>query len=143
MFSLEQLKGIADARVQALVEGGTLDNAKPIYYHPIYFADQNWNAIMCVTILDNNPTAYTKSTFIAKVEELCDAGALIQVLQGGIRKQNTDNYDMPLLIEKNAGSPSGYRFFVITSNDFDLTYDFEAVMDEVSTNFVDGVNKIN
>ena len=37
MFSLEQLKGIADARVKALVEGGTLENAKPIYFHPIRF----------------------------------------------------------------------------------------------------------
>ena len=33
MFSLKQLEEIADVRVKSLVEGGTLENAKPIYWH--------------------------------------------------------------------------------------------------------------
>ena len=71
MYSLEQLKNIADQRVQALVEGGTLSNAKPIYWHTIYFQrggtaeTSTFGRIFgTMIILNNNPTPLTLTAFL-------------------------------------------------------------------------------
>lgn len=58
MYSLNQLKEIADARIQALVEGGTLENAKPLYFHPIVVNDSVNKVSIALIIIDNVSTPY-------------------------------------------------------------------------------------
>ena len=61
MFSLEQLKNIADQRVTALITGGTLDNAKAIYYHPISIYKTDVGAFSFI-IIDNSNEEYNTAT---------------------------------------------------------------------------------
>jgi len=68
MFSLKQLQEIADNRVKTLVEGGTLENAKPIYFHPIRmqitatFGGQVFRANSSLVVLNNSATPFTYAT---------------------------------------------------------------------------------
>ena len=55
MFSLKQLQEIADARINALVEGGTLDNAKPIYCHPLELA-KSGTLVGTALVMNNTST---------------------------------------------------------------------------------------
>ena len=65
MFSEKQIKDLADARVESLVEGGTLDNAKPIYWHTIKLIRSGVEGLssylIYLIILNNNPNAMTDS----------------------------------------------------------------------------------
>ena len=68
MFSEKQIKELADERVETLVEGGTLDNAKPIYCHPISFTSINGtytNTRACLLLFNNDSTPFTKTSFLA------------------------------------------------------------------------------
>ena len=145
MFSLEQLKGIADSRVQALIEGGTLENAKPIYCHPIYF-DCNFTSgdyagrryyFTCL-IFNNEATPFTLSTFLAEIQRLCNLGAKIMITGGAF-------YDNITLINsciKNVSENNAciYGLKVGTNND---DYVSLSIVSEQYTTFEDGVNKIN
>ena len=68
MYSLNQLESIANARVKALVEGGTLENAKPIYFHPIRitiaatFGGVVYRVNSSICVLNNSPTPFTYAT---------------------------------------------------------------------------------
>ena len=70
--------GVVDARIKALVEGGTLSNAKPLYYHPIIIdsalsPESGEPAFsFSLAILNNDPTPFTFASFIAWVENLVD-----------------------------------------------------------------------
>ena len=60
------------AAVQALIEGGTVSNAKPIYYHPIVLYGKSdgghrGDAISLVA-LSNSNEAFTLSTFLQWIE---------------------------------------------------------------------------
>lgn len=55
MWSRNELKQQADARVQALVEGGTLDNAKPIYCHPLEIYASG-KGVLTALIFNNSST---------------------------------------------------------------------------------------
>ena len=74
MFSLKQLEEIADTRIKALVEGGTLENAKPIYYHPIIIqsdlAPEDTGFVISLAIINNDPTPFTFESLIAWAEAL-------------------------------------------------------------------------
>lgn len=53
-------EGKVDAQIESLVEGGTLDNAKPIYCHPILLIDSALaprNINLAIFIFDQNSTA--------------------------------------------------------------------------------------
>ena len=134
MYSLKQLQEIADERTKSLVEGGTLENAKPIYFHPIYIQDDATTARYTFIILDNQKTAYTFSTFKAKAKELMDNGALLQV-NGYFILEETIHQVYILGKYSNSYrlygvSPSGSRSYI--------------VLDDITdTQFEDGVNKIN
>ena len=58
MFSKKQIENQADARITALVEGGTLENAKPLYFHPVILLDSTNTAGFSMIIVDNNPEPY-------------------------------------------------------------------------------------
>ena len=140
MFSLKQLQEIADSRVQTLVESGTLDNAKPIYYHPIlidgYYNNANTLPVRVnLVILDNSSTAYTESTGMAKLKELMDLGALINV--NGYFSYTENQFAFLDTLYKVG---SEYRLSGARATS---TIAFDIDVELTITNFVDGVNKIN
>ena len=53
MFSLKQLQEIADSEVKSLVEGGTLENAKPVYCHPVELY-KTATGTLCCLIFNNS-----------------------------------------------------------------------------------------
>ena len=74
MFSEKQIgemaKNVADQEVEELVEGGTLDNAKPIYWHGIEIVNTSGGQViqMNVVLLLNDDTPINSiSKFINKI----------------------------------------------------------------------------
>lgn len=73
MWSKNELKAISDARVKSLVEGGTLDNAKPIYKHTISVNVTNLDGLtarMCAYIFNNDKTEFTKESLVAYINDV-------------------------------------------------------------------------
>lgn len=137
MFSLKQLQEIADSEVKTLVEGGTLNNAKAIYYHPIYVLGK-YNNVDCrfsFVILDNNSTPYNATTVITKVKALMDAGAYIQV-NGYIATEANKNFSVFLMVK----SGSDYTILGNTVTEFTNAIMLDSI---TINNLNDGVNKIN
>ena len=92
MFSKNQITQIADQEVTSLVEGGTLENAKPIYQHTITILGNGSNPSggttrLALHIFDNSETAYTKTTILAKLKEIenCLATGLFDDINGSVK----------------------------------------------------------
>ena len=138
MFSLEQLKGIADNRVQTLVEGGTLDNAKPIYYHPINVLGQLGGEACRFTlaILNNSSSPInTGSLLKTALKTLMDSGANIQ--SNGYYVDNSVYMNI-FIMTKTAEDT--YSILANSASD----YKSDKTIDDVTYTFVtDGVNKLN
>lgn len=126
-----------EERVTDLIEGGTIENAKPVCFHPIYcrVEDGSFSSRLCFFILDNYNQPYDDAGWKAKAKQLMDNGASLQV-NGYIKDKATDKVVYAYLAQKvdsnylvygndSAGSPTAY--------DFDL----------VATLNSDGENKIN
>ena len=131
MYSENQL----DSIIKEQVEGGTLENAKPIYYHPIYISGIDYTLRLTAAILDNNPTPYTLATFKAKVQELCDADAIINA--NGLFMLEGVCYNI-FIISKTGPS------YAIYGADYqgNRTY-IDLLSISAINSFDDGVNKIN
>lgn len=121
------------------VESGTLENAKPIYYHPIgIWSDEDVDENECriqFLILDNNSTPYTKATLIAKLQELMDIGAVINA--NGYLKY--DNVCYPVYVIQKAGGEYKVYYHTTTGRANILLSNITGPHSEIS----DGVNKIN
>ena len=128
--------------VKALVEGGTLENAKPIYYHPIYCVigvEGTYNKLVFqCAILDNNSTAYTNTTLIQKLKDLMDVGAIINV--NGYYKDSNNEYADVMVLYKSGASYTSDTFKPTATG----TFSFSQLLEEATDiSVVDGVNKIN
>ena len=148
MYSLEQLKNVADSRVQALVEGGTLDNAKPIYCHPISILDTNGaepKRLTCL-IFNNDNTPFTLTSLKKFIDDLAVAttnkGRIM--VSGGVKVSAT-NVCIASYITK--GGDSVYYITGINAIDGSTSIlgdaDFNVVFPSGTTTLDDGVNKIN
>ena len=136
-----QVNDLAEEVATELVEGGTLDNAKPIYYHPIYFqwvVSSQLRIVCQCSILDNNPTAYTILTFKTKVKSLMDNGAIINC-NGALREDGTSNFATLFMMIK-AGSSYNLQGFRGTDSQIVVSLDD---ITSAGLLFIDGVNKIN
>ena len=136
----EDLQDVIDDRVETLVEGGTLDNAKPIYVHPINIevtSDDN-KAIVSLFIFDNSATPYTWETFKTWLSELVTRVTVARVLTTGCLIIGENRYPANFIF----GSSSQRSFVAdFSGNEILLnTADFNAL---TPTRFLDGVNKIN
>lgn len=78
MFSLKQLQEIADARVKSLVEGGTLNNAKPIYKHTITITGSALSFSMELFLNDN-----TQITAVSNLINIIKNKALSRIQLNG------------------------------------------------------------
>ena len=132
MFSLKQLEEIS----KKVIESGLVDNAKPIYYHPIYITDNTSevNKRLSFVIIDNQDTPYTFDTFKAKIKALMDEGAFIQV--NGYFMASSVCYDA-YMCQKSGG------VYALYGNDYQGTREGIAIDDVIASTFDDGVNKIN
>ena len=147
MFSLKQLQEIADARVTSLVEGGQLDNAKPIYCHPItitHTEDAVQEATLTCLIFNNSPTPFTKNTFADWIDALYEqVGATIRILISGGYVSNS-KLSIGAYMGKSASNP-----YFITGNFIDgsgeslLRFASKNDFTTYISSFNDGVNKIN
>lgn len=134
MWSKNELKNIADTRVQALIEGGTIENAKPIYYHPIFIRDYAHNIRLTLAILNNNDALFTFDTLKEYIKDLLDNGATIQA--NGFLTSSSKAYDI-FIILKDSGE---YRVY---GNDYEGNQQYTQLDDITASTFADGVNKIN
>lgn len=78
MYSLEQLKNLiesgATAKAIEVIESGLVDNAKPIYIHPIVLLSSTSHVSLSLFIFDNSDEPYDTWTKIkAKMKSIADA----------------------------------------------------------------------
>lgn len=135
MFSEKQIKEMASAKTKELVEGGTLENAKPIYYHGIVVGGAYVQ--LQLVILDNNSTPYTSSTALSKLKELMDNGAIINC-NGAI--EDIDDGVCPVYLIAKQGN--NYVIAYHTASTVYKEIEFEPTWNSQNY-FNDGVNKIN
>ena len=154
MFSLKQLQEIADARVEALVEGGQLDNAKPIYCHPISIIRNNINGNsfrITALIFNNDDTPFTLATFkewFDNLVETTESRARL-LCTGGVSLSNfpPDETPEPIVVSSFDKATNGlYGFYgMALSGSIGTAYRSDIWTDifPEGIEFVDGVNKIN
>ena len=138
MFSLKQLEEIADSRVQALVEGGTLENAKPIYFHGLDLYKGYDVSVTAHVLNSSSDPINTLAKFIAWAESI---PADVNIQCNGNVKINDVNKQCFLLIKShNDGSPTWIiRYRDDTGSNQETNVDLNDYFDYV----FDGVNKIN
>ena len=73
MWSRNELLRLSDAEIRKLIEDGEIENAKPIYYHPIAIHSKNGgNALgnsLSIVILNNSNTPFTLETLLKWVAD--------------------------------------------------------------------------
>ena len=83
MYSENQLKELVDSRVKALVEGGALENAKPIYWHSVTISritSETLDYYLDFIIINNDPNPFTLTSFSEWLSNHQDAE--IKIVQG-------------------------------------------------------------
>ena len=141
MWSRNELKQQADSRVKDLVEGGTLENAKPVYCHPIYCSfvrDNDTLFTFTCLIFNNDATSFTKATFLQWCIDLFIVYSNASVMASGYVK------GLPISrIKKHPDNPDTYiALESVNSNGDDNDYWSIWGFPEDAV-FYDGVNKIN
>ena len=141
MYSLNQLKEIADERVEALVEGGTLSNAKPLYWHGLELGNSDYTTKFYFNphILNNSPNKIdTIDKFIAWAKSITGN---VTVSGNGVYTTEGVSYPMIMLRKTASGwallytkSDTGW-VYVALANDDALKAVFNTCADET--------NKIN
>ena len=126
-----------------ITSGGVYNFVKPIYYHPIAIVSEttdNTNVSrLQLVILDNQSTAYTKTTLIAKLHDLMDNGALINI--NGYFFDNANVLNNGYMIQKVSGDYRVYGNSTSDRNYISLTRVLNE--SELSSVITDGVNRIN
>ena len=129
-----------DDNIKNIIESGEVDNAKPIYCHPILFRLVDGSNVCrsgCL-ILDNNPTPYTWDTFKAKCLSIA------QAIEDTARIVCTGSCFVNNVCIINQGIDCG-------TNGNMVIWGFDTVGQSVSyriddktvNQFFDGINKIN
>ena len=143
MFSLEQIKGIANERIEALVEGGTLDNAKPVYCHPVNigFKDASHEFMLTMLIFNNSATPFTFASFNTWLTNLVQEITNVRILVSGYIILSGTMYPVSLFYAATA-----QRQIIVSPAAVSNLYDSFGINEwnEITpTYFNDGVNKIN
>ena len=125
------------------IEGGTIDNAKPIYVHPINLNNSTTREKVGCLIFNNDPTPFTSTTFKQYIKALSIAvgGTCRIIATGGVFREVQEGLNIPV--------PTCYIF----STDGGTTQlalggagtieNFDAFIDSADVVLYDGVNKIN
>lgn len=142
MYSLNQLEQVANARVKALVEGGTLENAKPIYCHPVYLKyNRSYDekiVQLTMLIFNNDSENFTKATFVAWLKALFTSVPTAKILTSGFFSTNA-----ACCITNASDANAVFLQFASTETAGGQAYlQYEDILNE-DTILEDGVNKIN
>ena len=137
MWSKNQLENQSKRAAAEVIESGLVENAKPIYCHPVYITLTGYCDIMFL-LFDNNATAYTRETIKSKVHELLDI-ADAKIMCSGNVVSNGEYYCVNFLF-KYSGT---YVIYANNDSAIILNENFDSLIDNISTVVADGVNKIN
>ena len=142
MYSENQL----DSIIKEQVEGGTLENAKPIYCHPIQITFIDNKGLITMLIFNNDATPFTASTFIDWLDNLYqEVGDYIRIMTSGAIIGTNSNALCPAcyLVRRTSSLP--YGVLGVKSDGSADSYDFldKATFIASCSTFNDGVNKIN
>lgn len=138
MWSKNEVKNLS----KEVIESGQVDNAKPIYCHPIFISlnrSYDNNIIQLTALIFNNDnTPFTKETFIAWLKALWTTAPTAKILTSGYFTT------APLCCLSNADDNDAcYMKYAGTESIGSKAYlQYADLLLEAST-FEDGVNKIN
>ena len=133
MYSENQLKDV----IKEEVEGGQLENAKPIYYHPIYITDNTSgaNARITLAILNNSEEKLNTFTKLSnELQRLMNLGATIQC--NGYFDKSSATYNASVM-EKAADN------YLLYGYDYQGNRTTINITSLSNSTVSDGVNKIN
>lgn len=137
-------RAYVDNKIETLVEGGTLDNAKPIYCHPLDIILGSNGRIGCL-IFNNSSTPFTKNTFVGFIEDLfASVGDNCRIISTGVFYTDSGAYPAVGILRRNAAT-NQYALYSQKLDGTAITVDFndaETFISEI-TYINDGVNKIN
>lgn len=146
MWSKNELKAISDARVKSLVEGGTLDNAKPLYFHPITLGNTSdsantYSLSWTMIIIDNNSEPYNtwqkvKEKMLAVANAIGDTARFL--VNGGL--SNNDKSVVVICNNIDARTDSTLRLYGLDTGRERYSLDITSIS---IAECYDGVNKIN
>ena len=142
MYSENQLKEMADSEVKKLVEGGTLDNAKPIYCHPISIDDDTSDnkVHLALLIFDNSNEEYnTLEKLTAKLNKIfaLNSSAIFPIT-GALYYDSGSALHVAQKIAK-----TGNEIIINTARPNGTQGTFTFVSELTNALIYDGVNKIN
>ena len=138
---------INPARIDvANINGEANPSVKPIYFHPIemhnYSGVNGYDLYLSMMVLNNSPTAFTKSTLKTFLKSIDEAKWL---LTGALCKSADGKYLSPAYAYNYSGTLYIYGVentgAIWESSNHPVT--LEEVLDSANTQFSDGVNKIN
>lgn len=123
---------------QDLIEGGTIDNAKPIYIHPIVLY-KSGNLNLSLFIFDNSPEPYDT---LAKVVDFAKNVAIAIGGNSNFPASGCYNYDGDFLIAGHIFATDGGSMSV-SGMKSDGTQASFRLDNKTGISAIDGVNKIN
>ena len=118
MWSKGQVKNLS----KEVIESGLVENAKPIYCHPLDINFTSGSRVGCL-IFNNDPTPFTSSTFADYIEELyAKIGSIIRIITTGVLVISNTIYPATILARRDS-SPL-YRLISKDTNGDDVRLDF-------------------
>lgn len=153
MYSKNQIKSISnevveeqlledgeiDTAVKSLITGGTLENAKPIYCHPLELYS-DYNFILTALVFNNSNTAIDTWAKLKEVIHNFGSETYNRLLVSGGIQVGGVVYIASEIIEDVAQS----KFFVNAVNASDGSISTSTIeITNASMSVVDGLNKIN
>lgn len=128
-------------KVEELVEGGTLDNAKPIYCHPLTMTIEG--GVMTCLLFNNDSTPFTASTLADFIDNLfTEIGDIIRIMASGAFIKSTNVVISSFIGKNNSGYIIYGRIASTGAESITAFATKEAFVDAITSIF-DGVNKIN
>lgn len=149
MFSENQIKKMAGDVAVSVIESGEVENAKPIYCHPVTWGDKVTGTFafqVTMLIFNNDPTPFTYTSFVEWVKKLSkDNNIPARIMATGYYKDTPNSYIYPVsylyVDERDETSPKVYQLIVSASQVENIVFDVNLASQPYQ--FSDGVNKIN
>ena len=125
------------------IEAGTIENAKPIYVHPLDIRGDNFS--ICCFVFNNDPEPLTKDSFVDWMDSLFEVvGDAIRVLASGGCNAGGSVYPAIFVIRRASTDPNLFGInFRTESGNANINFTDSATFKAGITVFNDGVNKIN
>ena len=125
------------------IEAGTIENAKPIYVHPLDIRGDDFS--ICCFVFNNDPEPLTKDSFVDWMDSLFEVvGDAIRVLASGGCNAGGSVYPAIFVIRRASTDPNLFGInFRTESGNANINFTDSATFKAGITVFNDGVNKIN